>query len=173
MSKIVEAYKELRSFYTGFPLPNDIKFDTELISTVIQKLHCGKGPNIVGLSTEHLLLSHPSLPFILSKLFDLIVLSQQIPAGFRHSYIVPVPKPKDCRTKAIRCNDFREIAISPVLSKRFEHCFLDRFQSLLISGDKQFGFKKGIGCSHAIYTARKGVSNILSGGGGVLLTFVQ
>jgi len=164
MSKIVEAYKELRSFYIGFSLPNDIKFDTELISTVIQKLHRGKAPDIVGLSTEQLLFSHPSLPLILSRLFDLIVLSQQIPAGFRHSYIVPVPKPKDCRTKAMRCDDFRGIAISPVLSKFFEHCFLDRFQSLLISGDNEFGFKKGIGCSHAIYTARKAVNNILSGG---------
>jgi len=55
------------------------------------------------------------------------------------------------------------MALSPVLSKLFEHCFLDRFQSLLISNDNQFGFKKGIGCSHAIYTARKAVNNILSG----------
>jgi len=98
----------------------------------------------VGLTTEHLLFSHPSLPLILSKLFDLIVLSQQIPAGFRYSYIVPVPKPKDCRTKTMRCDDFGDIAISPVLSKLFKHCFLDRFQSLLLSGDNQFGFKKAL-----------------------------
>ena len=36
----------------------------------------------------------------------------------------------------------------------FEYCFVDRFQSLLTTEEKQFGFKKGISCSHAIHTAR-------------------
>ena len=71
-----------------------------------------------------------------------------------NSYIVPIPKPNDVRTKALTCNDFRGIAISPAISKVFEYCFLDRFQSLLTTEENQFGFKKGISCSHAIYTAR-------------------
>jgi len=41
---------------------------------------------------------------------------------------VPIPKPTDVRTKAMTCND---IAISPAISKVFEYCFLDKFQSLL------------------------------------------
>ena len=35
--------------------------------------------------------------------------------GFRQSYIVPVPKVKDCRIKSMTCNDFRGIAISPIV----------------------------------------------------------
>ena len=52
------------------------------------------------------------------------------------------------------CDDFRGIAIdlTPVLCKVFEHCFLDLFQSLLSTGDNQFGFKKGTGCSHSSHT---------------------
>jgi len=50
--------------------------------------------------------------------------------------------------------DFRAIAISPILSKVFEYCFLDRFSSYLETSHNQFGFKKGVGCSHAIYSVR-------------------
>jgi len=35
------------------------------------------------------------------------------------------------------------------------YTFIDKFQSLSSTGDNQFGFKKGSGCSHAIYTCRK------------------
>ena len=73
----------------------------------------------------------------------------------KQSYIVPVPKIKNCRTKAMSCDDFRGIAISPILSKVFEYCLIDRFRDFLISGDNQFGFKKALGCSHAIFSVRK------------------
>ena len=52
------------------------------------------------------------------------------------------------------CDDFRGIAISPILSKVFEHSLLKHVQLFLASNDNQFGFKKGLGCSHAIYTVR-------------------
>jgi len=32
-------------------------------------------------------------------------------------------------------------AITPILCKVFEYCFLDRFHTLLPTGDNQFGFK--------------------------------
>jgi len=40
-----------------------------------------------------------------------------VPDGFRYSYVVPVPKNKDYYTKFLTCEDFRAIAISPILSK--------------------------------------------------------
>ena len=59
------------------------------------------------------------------------------------SYIVlPTPKPKEFMSKSLSYDDFRGIAISPIISKVFEYCFLDRFGSLLASLDNQFGFKK-------------------------------
>jgi len=59
-------------------------------------------------------------------------------------------------------DDFRGIAISPVISKVFEHCLLDYFQIFLNSGDNQFGSKKGVGCSHAIQTVRNVVDQYIS-----------
>ena len=64
----------------------------------------------------------------------------------------------------MKCDDFRGIAISPVISKVLEYCFLEKFQSLITTNDNQFGFKKGIGCHHAIYTARNIVNRFVNAG---------
>jgi len=86
---------------------------------------------------------------------------------------VPIPKVEDCRTKAMSCDDFRGIAISPVLSKVFEHRLLKQLQSFIESNDNHFGFKKGVGCSHAIYTARNIVDRWVSMGYRLLQIFAQ
>ena len=39
-------------------------------------------------------------------------------------------------------DDFRGIAITPILCKVFEYCLLEKFQSVLASGVNQFGLKK-------------------------------
>ena len=93
------------------------------LSAALSKLKRGKAPDLFGLSAEHLLFCHPVISVLLSKLFILIMYTRYIPAGFKYSYIVPVPKPKDCRTAAMTSDDFRAIAISPIISKVFEHCF--------------------------------------------------
>ena len=98
----------------------NLAFDTELVSKITLQLKTGKAPDTNGLTAEHLLQAHPLLQVILGKLFQLILLCKQVPAGFGHSYIVPVPKPKDCFTKALTCEDFSGIAISPIISKLFE-----------------------------------------------------
>jgi len=41
---------------------------------------------------------------------------------------VPLPKQKECFSKSLTCDDFRGIAISPILSKVFEYCVLDRLK---------------------------------------------
>jgi len=100
----------------------------------------GKAADIDGLTVEHLQYSHPVLAVLLSKFLKLIVSSHYIPASFKCGYIVPIPKVKDSRTKAMCCDDFRGTAISPVLSKVFEHCLLTHLQSFVVANDNQFGF---------------------------------
>ena len=87
-----------------------------------------------------------------------------IPNGFRYSYIVPLSKSNDCFSKSWTCNDFRGIAISPILSKVSEHCVLNKLGSFLKTADNQFGCKKGIGCNYAVRAARSAVENIVNGG---------
>jgi len=145
-----KEYVKRRVNYCGMHVVDKQHIHIELVSNVILRLHRGKAADVTGLTSEHLIYSHPSIAVVLSKLFQLVMLYGHVPSGFRHSYIVPVPKIKDCRTKSIACNDFRCIAISPILFQVFEHCILDRFHTWFSSCDTQFGFKKGSGCRNAI-----------------------
>ena len=153
-----------RSVYCGLPMSESYNFDTELVSHVIANFKRGKAVDIDGLSAEHLQFCHPSISVILKNLFNLMLVCSYVPQGFRYSYIVPIPKVKDCYSKALTCDDFRGIAISPILSKTFEHCILDRFQSFFTTSTNQFGFKKGVSCSFAIRTVRGVVDDIVSKG---------
>ena len=56
--------------------------------------------------------------------------------------------------KTVTLSDFRGISISPVVSKVFEHCVLERFGRFFCTIDNQFGFKKKSGCTHAIYSLK-------------------
>ena len=61
-------------------------------------------------------------------------------------------------------DDFRGISISPIISKVFEHCIIDRFGDYFVTSDNQFGFKKQLSCSHAIYTLRCAVDAYVNSG---------
>ena len=98
-----------------------------------------------------------------------MLLCGHVPVCFGRSFTIPILKVKDCRTKALTTDDFRGIAISCVLSKVYELCIYDRFQHYLCSSDNQFGFKKNIGCSHAIYSVRKIVEKLVKEGNTVNL----
>ena len=95
--------------YYSAPLSDCYVIDTELLSQTILNLHCGEAPYIKGLTTEHLIRSHPSVSIVLARLFQLMLVSGVVPAGFKHSYIILVPKIKDCHTKAMSCDDLGEL----------------------------------------------------------------
>ena len=48
--------------------------------------------------------------------------------------------------------------------KFFERCVLSRYETFFVSSDNQFSFKRGLSCSHAIYTV-KSVVNEYTGSG--------
>ncbi|MFM2332659.1 MAG: hypothetical protein RIQ74_1491, partial [Pseudomonadota bacterium] len=166
-AELLDEFKLKRESYCGSPFKEEYLFDVELVSNVILDLKRGKAEGLDGLTSEHLSNSHPILSCILVKLFNLMVLCGHIPAEFGLSYTVPLPKIADCRTKSMSCSDFRGIAISSILSKVFEYCILDRYKKFLTSSDHQFGFKKKIGCPHAIHTVKNIVNRFVDGGGTV------
>ena len=163
-SSLHDQYVAQRTRYCGLPLVDAEPFTSDLVSRLIDKLGRGKALDLDGLSAEHFIHSFPSLPCILAKLFNLMLFCRYVPSDFGRSYTVPIPKVKNVQSKALTCNDFRGIAISSVISKLFEHCILDYFHDFLHSSDNQFGFKQGLGCTHAIYTVRKLIENIIQDG---------
>ena len=117
MQALKDEYSNVRENYYGLPISDINPFDTEFVSKVIADLKNGRAADIAGLTSAHLQFSHPILPMVLSKLFNSIFQRHCVPSGFKSSYIVPVPKVKDCRSKAMTCSDFTAIAISPILFK--------------------------------------------------------
>jgi len=166
-------FLQQRINYCGTALTDASLFDCELVGNVIAELKRGKAAGLDNLSAEHLINSHPIVISLLTRLFNLMLLCGHVPSSFGRSYTIPIPKIKDCRTKAMTVDDFRGIAISCILSKVFEHCIIARFSKYLQSADNQFGFKKGLGCSHAIYTVRKYVELFNNGGSTVNLCAID
>jgi len=146
----------MRPSYTGNPLSNENTFDAELIENSYSSLKRGKAIDLDCLSAEHFQFCHPLLPTVLSKLFNVMISVGHVPPSFCYSYTVPLVKSNYIVfSKSLRVQDFKGISISCVLSKIFEHCILNRFANFLMSSDNQFGFKKKIGCVHAIYSMRR------------------
>lgn len=162
-------YRAQRAHYVGSPHTEDFDFDTELIEEVISSLSRGKAAGADHLTAEHLHNCHPILCCVLAKLFNWMMRAGHVPPQFGISYTVPVPKSNVNFNKGLTVNDYRGISISPILSKVFEHCVLRRFSSFLTTSDNQFGFKKSLGCSQAIYSVRCIVDHYVSHGSTVNL----
>jgi len=168
--RLTEIYNNRRPSYSGIPFDDYLLFDVELVDKSVRSLGRGKAAGLDNLTAEHLQHSHPALFSLLHRLFNLMVKYAYVPCGFGLSYTVPLPKNSYAGvSKSVAVDDFRGICISPVLSKVFEKCVLDRYQRFFETSDSQYGFKKGIGCSHAIYTVKNVVDHFVRQGSTVNL----
>ena len=154
----------MRDNYCGHPADYKSPFDAEIVGNIISGLTHGKAAGLDYITAEHLKYNHPIISTLLAKLYNLSMRCHYVPHGFGLSYTVPISKIKDFRFKAMTCDDFRGIAINSILSIVFEHCILDKFESFLSANITQFGFKKGLGCSHVIYTVKSVVDRFISNG---------
>ena len=141
--------------YVGLPDMAIYRFDAALVESVICNLSRGKATGLDNISAEHLQFCHALLPVVLAMLFNLMIKIGYVPGAFSQSYTVPLLKDHcNAYVKSVSANDFRGISISPVISKVFEHCILERYGAFFVSSDYQFGFKKRSSCAHATYTLR-------------------
>jgi len=114
------------------------------------KLGKASGPDSLG--AESLLNAHPELVTLLCALFRSMLLHKYVPIDFGQGIIVPLIKDKTGDSSSL--NNYRAITLIPVLSKLFEHIILDVCDEYLNSDDRQFGFKKRLGCGNAIFAVR-------------------
>ena len=66
-----------------------------------------------------------------------------------------MPLVKDRNGPADKVSNYRGITLSPVISKIFEVCISEKFGHFLSSHRLQFDFKKGSGCSSAIFVVQQ------------------
>ena len=51
--------------------------------------------------------------------------------------------------------NYRPITLSPIMSKVFESFLIEQYSKYLITDDLQFGFKKHLGCTNAIFALQQ------------------
>jgi len=77
--------------------------------------------------------------------------------------IILIPKGGK-NSKKDKVDSYRGITISHIILKVFEMCLLTRLEGYLTSSDRQFGFKRGEGCSDALNTLKKVVDIFTNNG---------
>lgn len=128
-------------------------YNATLIDIAVNKLNNNTASGIDGLQKDHLKFAHPVVYSTLAKLFFVIMIKSYIPKQFSCGLIVPIQK--DNSIKGLQLPDnFRGISLSPLISKVFETSVLFLYGKHMKSSDRQFGFKSGLGCTHAVYCIR-------------------
>lgn len=140
--------------YTGANRSFDSVVDISDIQRIINNLSIGKAAGIDRLTAEHLIFSHPIVVSSLTRLFKVMITCHYVPNAFGLGITVPLPK-QDAKGSLNKMESYRGITILPIISKIFEITLEKFVHSFLVSNKSQFGFKKGVGCSHAIFTVRK------------------
>lgn len=77
-----------------------------------------------------------------------------VPVAFGKGITIPIPKSVNSRS-SMKSEEFRGITISAIISKIFELAVLHNFNDYLSSSDAQLGFKKKLGCNHAIFAVKQ------------------
>ena len=90
---------------------------------------------------------------------------------FGNGVVTPIPKFKGHKNK-VNADDFRGITINVICSKVFEYCLASYLKSL-VTANRQFGFKKGLSCLHAINNVKNVIQHFTSRGNTVNLCFID
>ena len=159
-NKLKEQFQKKFSQYN--PASSHEVMSVELVDQCIRKMKLGKAPGLDGIETEHLVHAHPRLVVLISLLFNQMLVHGRVPSSFGLGIIIPLVKGPSVDKG--HSDNYRGITLSSNLSKLFEMCILERFGSYLGTSDLQFGFKKGLGCSHAIHTVKAVVDYFTSHG---------
>jgi hypothetical protein len=91
-----------------------------------------------------------------------MVAHSYVPSEFGKGIIVPLVKNKTGDLSSL--SNYRAITLIPVISKLFESVLLRVTGDFLTTEETQFGFKKGVGCSNAIFAMRTTVDYYVARG---------
>ena len=132
----------------------DFQFTEKEVSRCIKKLKNNKSAGLDGISNEMIKYSqHIMLP-VLTKLFNMILVSKQYPKQWCDGYIVPISKGADTSVPS----NYRGITILSSVAKLFNSLLNERLSKFLEKKDtldkKQIGFKKGFRTTDHMFTLR-------------------
>jgi len=148
-----------------------ITLSVEQIDRAIQQIANNSTPGHDSICIEHFKYAHPSVILILRSMFNICLAIGEVPSEFGQGMVTPIPKFKGHKVN-VTSEDFRGITINVIPSKIFEHSIVSFFENLS-SSERQFGFKKGYGCNHALSQVRNTIEYFSRRGSTVNLGFVD
>ena len=141
--------------------------DVEIIERCIKSLKCNKSAGFDEIVAEHLIHCHESIVVHLKFLFSMMLKHAYVPKAFSYGIVIPIVKDKAGDLSSV--DNYRPITLSPLLSKVFELFLLESYSKHLHSDNLQFGFKKHLGCSNAIFVLRQVVEHFNKRGSSVYI----
>jgi len=156
----------MRLNYVG-SIDKDICITIENIEAAIRNLKKNKSAGADHIVAEHVIYSQPCLIVLLKLLFHMMLIHGYVPNAFANSIIVPIVKDKSGDLASVE--NYRPITLSPVISKIFESVLVLKYGSFLNVNDRQFGFRRYIGCSNAIFVLRNVIEYFNERGSNVYL----
>jgi len=140
------------------------------VTDVEDSLSCvksGKASGLDDLCKETILYAHPALIVHLKFLFNIICTHGFVPDAFGQGVTVPIIK--DRLANASSTSNYRPITLSPIISKIFEYCILHKYEHFFFTDQLQFGFKRDLSCSHALFVLSQTVNYFVQHGSNVFM----
>jgi len=110
---------------------------------------------------EHLCHAHTRICVILALLFNAMLMHGVVPSMFGVGIIIPLIKGHNMDGSS--SDNYRGTTLSVRISKVLEMCILDIYGNYFVTSDLQFGFKKGVGCNHALYAVHSVMRHFTNG----------
>ena len=134
------SYAELPSLSS---LPEDYLCSPDYVESLLSSTKCNTASGPDGISAWMLKSFAPEVAPSIASLYNLSLKSGKLPAHWKQSNIVPIPK----ESSKSDVRSFRPISLLPLISKSFEkhiHLLLLQFlTSNFLLSDDQFGFRTG------------------------------
>jgi hypothetical protein len=143
------------------------RLSAEHVDKAVRNLELGKACGPDNLSAEHLIYAHPLLIIHMRLLFNMIFANAVVPGKFGEGFMIPLVKDKSGNLNNV--TNYRGITLVPVISKVLEGVISAVCLSCFDTDDHQFGFKKGKGCTDAIYLFTTTVDHFIDHGSSVFV----
>ena len=121
---------------TATPEITDCRIDLVDVHTAVCKLKAHKKDGCGELTSDHLISAGLDCMEYVANLFTSIIVHGSFADNFLYSTI-----PKGRNANVSNSANYRGIALSSIFGKNFDNIILERYQTKLLTGDLQFGFK--------------------------------
>ena len=172
-TKITEFCLESEHDNSNDPLEDP--FEVSHVAITCSKLPNGKSSGIDGVVNEHLKYADESLFIILTKLFNVIRLIEDVPVSSTIGMIVSLFKGKT--KNRLDKSNYHGITLLNVLGKLFERLLLDRMMPILeelnIPHPLQYAYQPGKSCNLATFTLQESALHNVERGSKVYACFLD